>query len=295
MITMGGRDFRSVYEVCWNAAVSLEEMDRNNIDLQIICSTPLLFAYDKPSAHTVLVARHYNDQAIAICAHNHKRLKAMAQVPLQDIDRSCKELEHAMDIGHIGVQIGNHVSVNNLAATGVITFLHHAADIGMSVFVYPWDMMATNRMPKYMLPWLVTMPAETQLSMLSLILSGALEKLPETLKICFAHGGCNFAVLIGRVDNAWRHRDIVSEDCPNLPSSSCKRFYVDSVVFNNRSLVLLVEIIGEDSIMLGSDYPLPLDAQDTGNLIRKSEHPTSGQKQLLLGDNAKNFFFLLDT
>ncbi|WP_206683283.1 amidohydrolase family protein, partial [Escherichia coli] len=62
-----------------------------------------------------------------------------------------------------------------------------------------------------MLPWLVAMPAETQLSMVSLILSGAFERIPRSLKLCFAHGGGSFAFLLGRVQNAWEQRDIVRE------------------------------------------------------------------------------------
>lgn len=79
--------------------------------------------------------------------------------------------------------------------------------------MHPWDMMVGgNRMKKWMLPWLVTMAAETQLGMLSLILSGALERIPESFRICFAHGGGSFAFLLGRADNAWRHRDIETRD-----------------------------------------------------------------------------------
>ena len=83
------------------------------------------------------------------------------------------------------------------------------------MLVHPWDMMTDGRMKRWMLPWLVAMPAETQLGIPSLILSGAFERIPRSLKLCFAHGGGSFAFLLGRVDNAWRHRDIVRQDCPS--------------------------------------------------------------------------------
>ena len=292
MITLDRKDYRPVYEACWNPIVRLEEMDRNKIDIQLMCTTPLLFAYDKPPEQAAAVARYYNDQAILICEHNSKRLKAMGQVPLQDIDLACRELEHLAETGHIGVQIGNHVGDKNLDDSGLITFLHHAADVGMPVFVHPWDMMSPERMPKYMLQWLVAMPAETQLSILSLILSGAFERLPESLKICFAHGGGSFAFLIGRVDNAWRHRDIVRQDCPSLPSSYVNRFYLDSAVFNDDALVMLTKTVGDDRVMLGSDYPFPLGEKDIGQLIRNSPQLTAKQKRKVLAKNAIDFFSL---
>src|SRR5690606_40643760 len=100
------------------------------------------------------------------------------------------DLLRAKSIGHVGVQIGNHLGDKGLDHADLLTFLAHCADHDIPLLVHPWDMMGgEHRMKKWMLPWLVAMPAETQLGILSLILSGAFEKLPRTLKICFAHGG----------------------------------------------------------------------------------------------------------
>ena len=292
MITLGNKDYRPVYEACWNPALRLEEMDRNGIDIQIMCATPLLFAYEKPAHQALECARLLNDTALEICAYNAGRLKALCQVPLQDIDASCKEVSRAMEAGHLGVQIGNHVELRNLDDEELVTFLQHCAAERAAVLVHPWDMMARERMPKYMLQWLVAMPAETQLSILSLILSGAFERLPDTLRICFAHGGGSFAFLLGRVENAWNNRDIVREDCPYPPSYYTDRFFTDSVVFDEKALDLLVCVMGEDRVMLGSDYPFPLGEQKIGSLIKNSSAFSAGTKSRLSGANAVEFFNL---
>ena len=292
MITLGNKDYRPVYEACWNPALRLEEMDRNGIDIQIMCATPLLFAYEKPAHQALECARLFNDMALDICEYNSDRLKALCQVPLQDIDASCKEVSRAMEAGHLGVQIGNHVGPRNLDDEGLITFLQHCAAERAPVLVHPWDMMSPERMPKYMLQWLVAMPAETQLSILSLILSGAFERLPDTLRICFAHGGGSFAFLLGRVENAWNNRDIVREDCPYPPSYYTNRFFTDSVVFDEKALDLLVCVMGEDRVMLGSDYPFPLGEQKIGSLIKNSSAFSVGTKSRLSGANAVEFFNL---
>ncbi|MDG1708302.1 MAG: amidohydrolase family protein, partial [Emcibacteraceae bacterium] len=166
----------------------------------------------------------------------------------------------------------------------------HCANINAPVLIHPWDMMAPERMPKYMLQWLVAMPAETQLSILSLVLSGAFERLPKSLKLCFAHGGGSFAYLMGRVDNAWRERDIVRKDCPNLPSSYMDRFYVDSAVFSEDALDLLVKCSGTERVMFGTDYPFPLGEIDMGALVRNHSNLSDEQKASILGSNASNFF-----
>lgn len=292
MITLDGQDYRPIYDACWNAARRIEQMDKYSVDIQIMCATPILFAYEKPADQALECAKVINDEALRLCSHNPSRLKAMCQVPLQDIDRACAEVSRAMECGHVAVQIGNHVKDKNLDDEGIITFLQHCASIKAPVLIHPWDMMAPERMPKYMLQWLVAMPAETQLSILSLILSGAFERLPKNLKLCFAHGGGSFAYLMGRVDNAWRERDIARKDCPNLPSSYTDRFSVDSAVFSEDALDLLVKCCGAKRIMFGTDYPFPLGEIDMGSLVRGAPTLSDQQKASILADNAADFFNL---
>lgn len=290
MIMLGEEEFRPIDERCWNGQAKLADMGRDGVDIQIMSATPVLFGYTRPADQALDCAKLFNDAARDICAADPARLKSLCQVPLQDIDKSCAEVSRAMNDGHVGVQIGNHVGDKNLDDAGIVTFLHHCADIGAPVLVHPWDMMARERMPKYMLAWLVGMPAETQLSILSLIMSGAFERLPKSLKLCFAHGGGSFPYLLGRVDNAWTHRDIVRKDCPNLPSSYVDRFYVDSAVFNHAALSLLVATMGEDRVMLGSDYPFPLGEQRVGALVRGHDGLSAPAKAKILGGNAAGFF-----
>jgi aminocarboxymuconate-semialdehyde decarboxylase len=292
MLMLGAKEFRPVTAACWDPRMRLEAMERDGVDVQVMSATPLLFGYERPAAHALECARIFNDAALEICAAEPRRLKSLCQVPLQDPELACRELSRAMDEGHVGVQIGNHVGPRDLNDEGILTFLEHCAAEGAAVFVHPWDMMASERMPRYMLPWLVAMPAETQLSILWLILSGAFERLPRSLRLCFAHGGGSFPYLIGRVDNAWRHRDIVREDCPQLPSSYIERFSVDAAVFSADALTLLVNTMGEERVMLGSDYPFPLGEQQAGSLIRSHPALSPGTRARLLGGNAARFFGL---
>jgi aminocarboxymuconate-semialdehyde decarboxylase len=292
MLMVGDREFRPVTAACWDPAIRLEAMDRDRVEVQIISATPLLFSYQRPAAQALEVSRIFNDAALEICAAAPRRLKALCQVPLQDTELACREVSRAMADGHIGVQIGNHVGGRELNDEGIITFLQHCAAEEAAVFVHPWDMMAQERMGKYQLPWLVSMPAETQLSILWLILSGAFERLPRSLRLCFAHGGGSFPYLLGRVDNAWRHRDIVREDCPNPPSSYVDRICVDAAVFSGDSLGLLVKVMGEDRVMLGSDYPFPLGEQRVGSLVRSHHGLAPRVREKLLHVNARRFFGL---
>jgi aminocarboxymuconate-semialdehyde decarboxylase len=290
-IMVGDRFFRKIYSACWDPEVRLSEMDRDGVDMQVLSATPVLFAYDRPVEHALDCARLFNDAALELCAPAKGRLKSLCQVPLQDIDASCKELSRCMRVGHLGVQIGNHVGEKNLDDPGIINFLQHCAEEGASVLVHPWDMLAPQRMPNYMMPWTVGMPAETQLGIVAMILSGAFDKLPQNLRICFAHGGGSFAFLLGRLENAWQHHPVAHGICQLPPSQYLNRFYLDSAVFDERALQFLVGTMGEERVMLGSDYPFPLGEHRVGALIRSSHLPAPA-KERLLGGNAEEFFGL---
>jgi aminocarboxymuconate-semialdehyde decarboxylase len=292
-IMLGDQPFRPVTPSLWDARLRIEALDAQGIDLQVVCATPVMFGYGWPTAVAAEWAARMNDEILRWCSAAPQRLKPLAQVPLQDIDAACREASRAMAAGCIGVQIGNHVGTRDLDDEGLVAFLQHCAAEDIPLLVHPWDMMGgAGRMKKWMLPWLVAMPAETQLGMLSLILSGALERIPERLRICFAHGGGSFAWLLGRADNAWQHRDIVRQDCPNPPSSYARRFHVDSAVFDPGALRLLVEVMGDDRVMLGSDHPFPLGEQQIGALVAEAGFLDAAARQRIRHDNALAFFGL---
>jgi aminocarboxymuconate-semialdehyde decarboxylase len=294
-IMLGDKPFRPVDGSLWDAAARVRELDRQGVAKQIVCATPVMFGYAWEAARAADWAARMNDKAAQFCAGHSERLKWLAQVPLQDVKLACLETTRAMKAGAVGVQIGNHMGAKDLDHPDMVDYLHFCADNGVPLLVHPWDMMGgPERMKKWMLPWLVAMPAETQLGMISLILSGALERLPHSLRICFAHGGGSFAYLLGRVDNAWRNRDIVRQDCPELPSSYAQRLYTDSAVFSTGALRLLVEVMGSGRVMLGTDAPFPLGEQETGRLVRECDFLDAAAKARIVSGNANGFFGLTD-
>jgi aminocarboxymuconate-semialdehyde decarboxylase len=290
-IMVGDYFFRHIDAACWDPVVRVAEMDRDGIDIQVLSATPVLFAYDRPREQGLDCARWFNDAALELCAQSKGRLKSLCQVPLQDIDTACQELSRSMRAGHLGVEIANHVAEKNLDDPGIVTFLHHCADEKAAVLVHPWDMFGLPRMPKYMMPWTVGMPAETQLGIVAMILGGVFDKLPPTLRICFAHGGGSFAFLLGRLQNAWQHHPVAHGISELSPVQYLNRFHVDSAVFDRRALHFLVETMGSERVMLGSDYPFPLGEDRVGELIRTSDLPEHA-KSRLLGENAMEFLGL---
>jgi aminocarboxymuconate-semialdehyde decarboxylase len=289
---LGGSEFRRITDACWAADVRLTDMDADGVDAQVVSPTPVFFAYERDAASAVEVARIFNDLSLAICQQAPDRLIPFCQVPLQDPDAACAELDRALAAGHVGVEIGNHVGDRDLDDAGVIEFLQHCAAAGAPVFVHPWDMPQSPRLSRWMAQWLVGMPAETHLSILALILGGGFDRLDPALRICFAHGGGSFAMWLGRMENAWHQRRDVVGVSQRPPSAYLDRFSVDSVVFDHRALRLLVDTMGAERVLLGSDYPYPLGERPAGAVVRSAEFLDADDRRAILGGNAEAFLGL---
>jgi aminocarboxymuconate-semialdehyde decarboxylase len=156
-------------------------------------------------------------------------------------------------------------------------------------------MLGKRRMPKYWLPWLVGMPAETCLAICCLMLSGVFDRFPK-LRVAFAHGGGGFPFTIGRIEHAFNVRpDLVAVDNKNRPRSylaqagTPARFYVDSLVHDPDALRLLVKLFGAQRVALGSDYPFPLGEARPGALIESLEGLSAEEKSRLLSGTAQEF------
>jgi aminocarboxymuconate-semialdehyde decarboxylase len=292
IIMIGSKQFRTIHQDSWDAGARLSDMDSDGIDVQVVSPTPVFFSYERPVSQAIGAARIFNDLALEICAPAPDRLRPFCQVPLQDPDAACAELDRCLAAGHTGVEIGNHVGDKDLDDAGIVTFLQHCANVGAPVLVHPWDMPSLPRLERWMARWLIGMPAETHLSIVALILGGAFDRLPENLRICFAHGGGSFPFWLGRLDNAWHRRPDLTATSEKPPSHYIGRFFVDSVVFDEPALRLLVDTVGADRIVLGSDYPYPLGERPAGNVVRQSGFLTDETRGKLLGGNAVKFLGL---
>jgi aminocarboxymuconate-semialdehyde decarboxylase len=289
VIMLGDREFRRIQASSWDARTRLADMDADGISAQVVSPTPVFFSYAAGLTQAVRIARIMNDLALKICAPAPGRLLPMCQVPLQDAEAACAELDRCMAAGHVGVEIGNHVGDGDLDAAGVVTFLQHAASLGAPVFVHPWDMTSSPRLDRWMAQWLVGMPAETHLSLLAMVLGGVFDRVPASLRICFAHGGGSYPFWLGRVENAWHKRHDVIGTSEYPPSHYIGRFYVDSVVFDERALRLLVDTVGADKVVAGSDYPYPLGERPAGGVVRRASFLDGEAREKILSSNARAF------
>ena len=282
----GDKLFREVENNCFDATERIKEMDATDVTIQVLSTIPVLFNYWAKPADGAETSRFFNDHIAGTVAKNSSRFIGLGTVPLQSIDLAIKEMERCVtELNMPGLQIGSNINGINLSDPSFFPFYKRAEELGCSVFVHPWEMMGEASMQKYWLPWLVGMPAETSRAICSMIFGGVFEKFPA-LKIAFAHGGGSFPLTIGRIEHGYQVRpDLVAIDNAINPRNYIGKFWIDSLVHDEKALRFIVDVMGENNICLGSDYPFPLGEHHPGKLITSMSFDDS-QKEKLLYKNA---------
>jgi len=264
----GDKVFREVENNCFDATVRIKEMDSSNVDLQVLSTIPVLFNYWAKPADGLETSRFFNDDICETVTKNPNRFMGIGTVPLQDVDMAIREMERCVqELKMVGLEIGSNINGKNLGDEVFFPFYKRAEELGCALFVHPWEMMGEQAMQKYWLPWLVGMPAETSRAICSMIFSGVFEKFPK-LRVAFAHGGGSFPITIGRIEHGFNVRpDLVAIDNAINPKNYIGKFWIDSLVHDNKAMQYIIDVMGDDKICLGSDYPFPLGEHHPGLLI----------------------------
>jgi aminocarboxymuconate-semialdehyde decarboxylase len=305
---IGDRVFREITDNVWDPKRRIEEMDSAGVSMQVLSTVPVMFSYWAKPNDTLDLSRLLNDHIAEVVRENPDRFAGLGTIPLQDVDLAAQELERCVsELGLRGVEIGTHVDANEHCHDADCRNLDHrsldvvwktAERLNAAIFVHPWDMMGKERMPRYWLPWLVGMPAETCLAICSMVFGGVFERFPK-LRVAFAHGGGAFPFTIGRIEHAFYVRpDLVAIDNKTNPrrylatDKTPARFYVDSLVHDANALKILLKLFGTQRVALGSDYPFPLGEAHPGKLIESMNELSREEKTQLLSGTVREFLGL---
>ncbi len=278
----GDRLFREVEDNCFKADVRISEMEDTGVNKQVLSTIPVLFNYWAKPKDALETSRFFNDHIAETVAQYPNRFIGIGTVPLQDTDLSIQEMERCIkELKMPGLEIGTNINGKNLSDESFFPFYAMAEKLGCALFVHPWEMMGEDQMQRYWLPWLVGMPAETARAICSMIFGGVWEKFPK-LRVAFAHGGGSFPFTIGRIEHGFNVRpDLVAIDNNINPRKYLGSFWIDSLVHDANAMEFILQLIGEDRICLGSDYPFPLGEHVPGTLLENMQLDATVKEKLL--------------
>jgi aminocarboxymuconate-semialdehyde decarboxylase len=271
----------------WSAGGKLESMDRKRIDVAVISPGPQVFFYDLPEAEGARAARLINDGTAALVAARPDRLRGMATLPMQHPEAAVAELERAArELGFRGVEIATLAPGGEIADPKYRPLLRRAQELKMTVFAHPNTVGAgAGRLAGYYLANLVGNPLETTIMLSHLIFSGALDELPE-LKLLLAHGGGFAPYQIGRLAHGHRVRAEARANTDSSPKALLRRLYFDTITHDPQALRYLIDLVGVDHVVLGSDSPFDMGDEDPMGTIDAIAPLGSEARENICGRNA---------
>lgn len=272
----------------------VEHMDRMGVDVQGLATFVSEYFYWAPARAGAESARIQNDNLAAVAAANPDRYVAMgATVPLQDIDLAIAELDRVVDdLGFKGLQIGGTIDGHNLDEPRFRPFWSAVEAKGVPVILHPSGYPESQRFGDYFLTNCIGNPLETMVAATRMIFSGLFEEHPG-IKLVLLHGGGYLPFYTSRSDHTWEVRPEARAKIPDHPPSHYMRqLYYDTMVFQPLYLRHLIEIVGVDHVMLGTDYPFDMAETDPIGLIKATDGITDSDREAITGGNAARLFAL---
>ena len=268
----------------YDVAARLSEMDAMGVSHHGVSLPPFLFCSTADDEKLVqAVVSEGNDELAAYVSAEPARLRALGHVPLgwpgaADEARRCLD-----DLGMAGLAIGSSGGGRELDDPVNEEFWALVHERETFVFLHPSGVPDARRQRDFYLPQLLGYPMETALAVARLVFGGVMERFEPTL--CLAHGGGCLPAVRGRLDLGWERKE-VARTTSVPPSQLADRLFYDTAVFSTRLLHRLVEDVGVDHVLLGTDHPFELGDRDPVRTVRDLELDQASTDAILHGTAA---------
>ena len=285
LLVFGPRPFRA-RDVFFAAEKRLEAQDASGVDAEVLTPMPPLLRYDLPAADGLALARHVNEVTAELCSVDPSRLIGLGMVPMQDPAASAAELASVQNLGLAGVEIASNVLGSSIGDEKFLPFFTEAQRLGVAIFVHAMP-AATDRLPPRAMGTYVV-GLEGAMAAASMISGGTAAQCPD-LRIAFSHAAGGFPLMLPRAQYFWGgswneepknpERAVMPDDGPS-PIEFARRFYYDSLVFDRRALRFLVDYLGSDRLLVGSDFPAMPREDPAGRTLRTLGLPADAEEDI---------------
>ncbi|ABQ68046.1 amidohydrolase 2 [Rhizorhabdus wittichii RW1] len=264
----------------------LADMDAMGVDVQAISPSPTQYHYWAPADLGEALVARINERIATLCADHPDRLVGLGSVALQHPLLAREQLRHAVrGLGLRGVEISTMVNGDGIDDPRFAPFWEEAERFGALVLVHPLGTTVGPRMDAHYLSNVIGQPLETMIALSRLIMGGHFDRYPA-LKLCAVHGGGYLPKYAGRSDHGWKVRP-ECDGCAHPPSAYLRRIWYDSLVYEPAELRALIDAVGADRIVVGTDYPFDMGDYDPIGLVDAVPGLGAADKAAILGGNAR--------
>jgi aminocarboxymuconate-semialdehyde decarboxylase len=282
---------RPLLEPLYTLSAHLAFLDGQGIDAAVFGPLMDVAGYCLPAEQGAAWSRAQNEALAESLTGADGRHAGLATVPLQEPTLAAAELRFAVrSLGLRGAMIDPNALGRPLGDRAFDPFWRVAAELGAPVMLHPFLLEAVERFGRHYLHNLVGYPFETTLAAGSLIFGGTLDRFPS-LEVVLVHGGGFLPYHVGRFDRGHVTRPEIRADGAAMPSEYLRRFHYDTLVQFPPALAYLVNLVGPERVLLGSDHPFSLGDPEPVRIVRDAGLPPAAQTAIL-GDNAARLFRL---
>jgi aminocarboxymuconate-semialdehyde decarboxylase len=257
VVEMGGKQIRAAVQEFVDVDGILAAQDEAGVDRVLLCPWVPLLYYDADPDEGLRRARVQNEALARIVGEHPDRVAALGALPLQDPELAAAEL-HAVMARLSGVEVAASVRGVFLGDDRFEPFWEAAEETGALVFVHPTTRgFDSPAFQDYYLWNTVANPLETATAAAHMVMAGVMERHPG-LRVLLAHGGGALLALRGRLRHAHGFQPQAKARLRESPEDSIRRFYFDTLTHDDDLLRALIDYVGPEHVLLGSDYPFDM-------------------------------------
>ena len=287
--TMVGCGMRTAFtsnKVRYSIEERLKDMDAQQVDVQVLSIHTPFGGYPLPPAQGLELAHDFNDELSGIVSANPARLAGLATLPMQDVKLAIGELERAVTrLGLKGASLDTSVNGEQWDDPKFLPFFKAAEQMGALLFYHPQPQnnFLAERISRHGLSNSLGVILDDAIITAVLVCGGVLEHCPD-LKVCIAHGGGATCYTMGRLERTWLDRP-GTRTTPRPPSHYLKKIHFDSAVGSEAELRFLIDRIGIDRIVMGSDWPFVEWHPSPVEWLQRNDQLTAEEKEKILWKN----------
>ena len=281
-LMIGDTPFRKLDARSWDIARRIEDMDRDQVNMQVLSPMPELLSYWLEPADAQILCDATNHLISSMVSAAPRRFRGLGSVPLQNPTAAARALSRLKaEFGLMGVEIGSNINGKMLGSAEFDPFWEAAEAEEMAIFVHALHPVAAKTLvqPDPNFTGFALFPVDTGMAAASIIMGGVLDRYPR-LRIGFSHGGGTLGAMLGRLQLGWSTTKGFEGRSSLSPTEQARRFFYDTNVYDAEYLSYLATRMAPGQVFAGTDYPYLIMQKDPARWVRSLALPVEVERSI---------------